>query len=404
MYGNGKHLYAEWFNHGQENALVHVGAAATAGSFGLRLGKACMWLTCVHLGVVTAAATNPIWVVKTCESALATSAAFPPASDPLTFADPSAVMQLQQQERGHTSHTSTASSALPKRSAIPLPTPPAAPSPHFGHSFRSLTSPPTALPSAPHRPTSYSTVVAIFKRDGIRGFYRGLSASLLGVTEGTIQWGLYEQFKLLARQGLREGDDGGWRQSAAAGGAKLIATMITYPHEVRPAFMPLKTCALTIVNAHFRSSGHDYDSRWRPANRQSTTDSPRASSSSSGKRASRRCTAACRPTSSASFPTRSVCSTCTSRFSRGAATLSRRSSRSEGIRRSALWCILPCPHLCTIYPLLSSPPLSRNVIHPSQAELFARCWSDRRDAASQLEDYNHLGAQCRMMRRMKDMV
>jgi len=32
----------------------------------------------------------------------------------------------------------------------------------------------------------------IFKKDGIRGLYRGLSASYLGVSEGVIQWVLYE--------------------------------------------------------------------------------------------------------------------------------------------------------------------------------------------------------------------
>jgi len=73
---------------------------------------------------------------------------------------------------------------------------------------------------------------AIWRQEGVAGFYRGLSASLLGVTEGVIQWGLYEQFKLLAKKGQPEGEEGGWRISLAAGSAKLIATMITYPHEV----------------------------------------------------------------------------------------------------------------------------------------------------------------------------
>ncbi len=45
-YGNGKTLIAERFNGGKETSLVHLSAAALA-------------------GVVTATATNPIWVVKT---------------------------------------------------------------------------------------------------------------------------------------------------------------------------------------------------------------------------------------------------------------------------------------------------------------------------------------------------
>lgn len=31
VYGNGKHLYAEWFNGGKENSAIHLMAAATAG-------------------------------------------------------------------------------------------------------------------------------------------------------------------------------------------------------------------------------------------------------------------------------------------------------------------------------------------------------------------------------------
>ncbi|ORY69265.1 mitochondrial carrier domain-containing protein [Leucosporidium creatinivorum] len=192
VYGNGKQLYADYFNHGQENSAVHLSAAATA-------------------GVITAAATNPIWVVKT-------------------------VMQLQQQQRAptpgispsipHPSSTATASSSRP---LPPLPTPPKPPASTFSHSFRSITSPPLPLTN---RPTSYSTTIAIFRAEGIRGFYKGLSASLLGVTEGTIQWTLYEKFKSVANHGKRAEEQGGWRVSAAAGGAKLVATMITYPHEV----------------------------------------------------------------------------------------------------------------------------------------------------------------------------
>ena len=86
----------------------------------------------------------------------------------------------------------------------------------------------------PPRPTSWSTTVDIFRNQGVRGFYRGLSASLLGVTEGTIQWTLYEQFKRWARAGPDgnpvEGSE--WKVSLAAGAAKFVATIITYPHEV----------------------------------------------------------------------------------------------------------------------------------------------------------------------------
>ncbi|GAA5828187.1 hypothetical protein JCM11251_002627 [Rhodosporidiobolus azoricus] len=195
VYGNGKHVYAELLNNGQENTVVHLASAATA-------------------GVATAAATNPIWVVKT-------------------------VMQLQQQERKHAAAASSSSAAPSPSTASPsstrpLPTPPKSTQQTFSHSFRSLSSPPLALDTPPRKPTSWSTTVLIFRTQGLKGFYRGLSASLLGVTEGTIQWSLYEQFKRMARVKRPDGveEEVAWRMSAAAGGAKLVATVITYPHEV----------------------------------------------------------------------------------------------------------------------------------------------------------------------------
>lgn len=82
------------------------------------------------------------------------------------------------------------------------------------------------------------------KQEGIRGLYRGLSASYLGVSESTLQWVLYERAKAsLARRErdlLASGraptvwdrvvEYGG--KLTAAGGAKFFAALITYPHEV----------------------------------------------------------------------------------------------------------------------------------------------------------------------------
>ena len=78
------------------------------------------------------------------------------------------------------------------------------------------------------------------REEGIRGFYKGLSASYLGVTEGTIQWVLYERLKKLSitvdgQNGLPQ-----WLgMMASAGSAKLVATIITYPHEVCPFILKI---------------------------------------------------------------------------------------------------------------------------------------------------------------------
>jgi solute carrier family 25 protein 33/36 len=82
------------------------------------------------------------------------------------------------------------------------------------------------------------------RKEGIRGLYRGLSASYLGVSESTMQWVLYEQGK--KRLAAREADlaaSGRTRSTwdnfvgytgnmFAAGGAKFFAAIATYPHEV----------------------------------------------------------------------------------------------------------------------------------------------------------------------------
>ncbi|KAK6353356.1 hypothetical protein TWF696_005324 [Orbilia brochopaga] len=91
---------------------------------------------------------------------------------------------------------------------------------------------------------SWDCIKQTVRHEGIRGLYKGLSASYLGVTESTLQWVLYEQMKLtLANREERRLLSGREEnatdvvlayigKSGAAGMAKLIATAVTYPHEV----------------------------------------------------------------------------------------------------------------------------------------------------------------------------
>ncbi|KAK9766862.1 Pyrimidine nucleotide transporter, mitochondrial [Basidiobolus ranarum] len=91
--------------------------------------------------------------------------------------------------------------------------------------------------------SSLDCVSQVIKTEGVRGLYRGVSASYLGVAEGTLQWVVYEKFKSLIheRRRMRYGSDYGtvnrtsidWLEYfAAAGTAKLLAALVTYPHEV----------------------------------------------------------------------------------------------------------------------------------------------------------------------------
>lgn len=93
---------------------------------------------------------------------------------------------------------------------------------------------------------AFDCTLQTIRQEGIRGLYRGLTASYLGVSESTMQWVLYEQMKMsLARREERIKASGkpptAWDQAiswtgkaGAAGVAKLFAAIITYPHEVCP--------------------------------------------------------------------------------------------------------------------------------------------------------------------------
>ena len=156
-YGNGKRVISSALFNGQENAMVHLLAAASA-------------------GIITGTATNPIWLVKT-------------------------RLQLDRQNAGQAGQ---------------------------GRLYRN----------------AWDCVVKTFRHEGIRGLYRGLSASYLGVSESTLQWILYEQAKSSLARRQVELDASGRTPTAwdttvqwtgkltAAGGAKFVAALITYPHEV----------------------------------------------------------------------------------------------------------------------------------------------------------------------------
>ncbi|TIA31365.1 carrier protein Rim2p/Mrs12p [Aureobasidium pullulans] len=101
----------------------------------------------------------------------------------------------------------------------------------------------------PRYRNSFHCAVQIFRQEGIRGFYRGLSASYLGVAESALHLVLYERIKDISRSSAsiplhaadheRSQKDARWNRilswlgvSGSAGIAKLIAGVIAYPHEV----------------------------------------------------------------------------------------------------------------------------------------------------------------------------
>ena len=85
---------------------------------------------------------------------------------------------------------------------------------------------------------SWAMIKQILREEGVRGFYKGLSASYLGVTEGTIQWVLYERLKKINQATEGRGGAMEWiGMLGSAGTAKCVASLITYPHEVGCVFL-----------------------------------------------------------------------------------------------------------------------------------------------------------------------
>ncbi len=101
---------------------------------------------------------------------------------------------------------------------------------------------------------SWDCIRQTMRHEGPAGFFKGLSASYLGVTESTLQWMMYEEIKrqLRAREaraeaaraeaaaaGRRPRRKSWWDHTvdwtgnfAGAGAAKGLASVLTYPHEV----------------------------------------------------------------------------------------------------------------------------------------------------------------------------
>jgi solute carrier family 25 protein 33/36 len=92
---------------------------------------------------------------------------------------------------------------------------------------------------------SLDCLVQIWRGEGLKGFSRGLSASYLGVSESTLQWVMYEHLKRVFRTEQKVPITYREKLGQALGAgffAKLVATVITYPHEVFPLLVLMVGC------------------------------------------------------------------------------------------------------------------------------------------------------------------
>jgi len=101
--------------------------------------------------------------------------------------------------------------------------------------------------------SSYGDIVrSIYREEGLKGFFKGLSGSYVGCFEGGIQWMVYEKLKSVLTMKNKpivsntvtknksksvvtppvEKKLTAWEYSVAASTAKMVAIIMTYPHEV----------------------------------------------------------------------------------------------------------------------------------------------------------------------------
>jgi solute carrier family 25 folate transporter 32 len=81
---------------------------------------------------------------------------------------------------------------------------------------------------------TFQTMRLVVQQEGVRGLYKGLTASFLGLSHVAVQFPLYEAMK--ERLGVDQpgaGIAGGsWEVLLASTCSKLVASTLTYPHEV----------------------------------------------------------------------------------------------------------------------------------------------------------------------------
>ena len=89
------------------------------------------------------------------------------------------------------------------------------------------------VPVSERRPHGFiSTVMGLHKEGGLPIFWRGLTASLLGLGHVGIQFPVYERLKAEARKRSPDGEESPLDLLLASGLSKMTAAVITYPHEV----------------------------------------------------------------------------------------------------------------------------------------------------------------------------
>jgi Mitochondrial carrier protein len=92
----------------------------------------------------------------------------------------------------------------------------------------------SSLPPPPRRPprtlTIAATIRSLYEEGGVRAFWRGMTANLLGLAHVAIQFPLYEHLKVRLRGSKRHESAADLLLASSA--SKIAASLVSYPHEV----------------------------------------------------------------------------------------------------------------------------------------------------------------------------
>lgn len=103
------------------------------------------------------------------------------------------------------------------------------------------------------------TVKGLYRENGCRIgiFWRGYGASLLGLSHVAIQFPLYEWLKAEALQNSGESQESPFEILLASAASKMVATTLTYPHEViRSRMMDYRRVAAAATTTASGSTGN----------------------------------------------------------------------------------------------------------------------------------------------------
>ena len=111
------------------------------------------------------------------------------------------------------------------------------------------------LSTSLNHPGAYSSILDgsrhIYQGEGLRGFYRGLTPSLLGVSHGALQFMIYEKLKIYQSKGQSGAPRhlGSFDFLLLSGISKIFAGCVAYPYQVVRARLQMYDAETTYNSA-----------------------------------------------------------------------------------------------------------------------------------------------------------